>query len=121
MGSGALVLALSTDRCAFVPFSPGPAAVNAYPLSSLVPRRGLGLNLFRVGLNSIPCILRGFRPYIFLKVPFSSFRSVRCDSGVVATYQRILHFHFEFVVPMLAFPSVLFVLFWSLKSLSQWI
>ena len=82
MGSGALVLALSTDRCAFVPFSPGPAAVNAYPLSSLVPRRGLGLNLFRVGLNSIPCILRGFRPYIFLKVLFSSLGQFAATAGL---------------------------------------
>ena len=53
-----------------------------------------------------------------MKVPFF-FRSVRCDSGDVATYQRILHFYFRFAVPMLVFPFVLFVPFWSLKSLSQ--
>ena len=104
MGSGALVRALSTSRCAFVPFRLRPAAESTLnPLSSLVPRRGLGLNLFRVGLNSFPCIFCAVFAHILMKVPFF-FRSVRCDSGVVATYQRILHFHCKFVVPHACVP-----------------
>ena len=88
------------------------------PLSSLVPRRGLGLNLFRVGLNSIPCICAVFA-HILLKVPFSSLGQFAATAGLWLPIKESCIFISNLSSPCLRFPLFLFVLFFVIKVIES--